>query len=219
MAERQWKASRQRILESALGYVKRADPKNEEWTATSNRPLGAIAGYQALALLLREKPDLLNAIESEAWKKWVPIILRHRFGDRPDLDAQAFLVKMSYSQAPVEFIQVLIQTVENENSIHGHLFVLRGLDQCWDADIGTALLDNAKAGGLKPEALGTLLCKLLEHEVPGAEEFAKSLITLPPNDETELLKAEKAARSHYLVWLSLWLELSEANSGGIPRLW
>jgi hypothetical protein len=188
-------ATRLRILESAFRYIQQADPKNEEWTVTSNRTFGAIACYQALVFLLREKPELLNAIESEVWKKWIPIILRQRFGDRPELDAQACLVKMSYSQAPVEFIRVLIQTVENENAIHGHLFVLRGLDQCWDADIGTALLDNAKVGGLKPEILGTLLCKLLEHEVPGAEEFAKSLITLPPNDETELLRTEKAAEA------------------------
>jgi hypothetical protein len=97
---------------------------------------------------------------------------------------------------PTEFIRALLETVESENSAHGHVFVLGGLNKCWDADIGAALLGKAKAGCLKLEAFSTLLCELLEHKIHGAEEFAKSLIALPPpTDETELLRMEKAVEA------------------------
>lgn len=187
---------RLRILESSLRYVQSADPKNEEWMATANMPLGAVAGYQALELLLRHRPALLDAVEPEAWAKWIPIILRHRFGSSQEVDFQASLVKKSYSRAPADFIQALVQTIENENSVHGYLFVLRGLNQCWDSQIGTALLEKAKDPILKPEVLGTLLCELLEHKAVGAGELAKSFIVLPaPQDQIELAKVEKAAEA------------------------
>jgi hypothetical protein len=122
-------------------------------------------------------------------------------------------VKLAYQYAPSEVIDALLALIDKENRDHGHIFITRKVEDCWDVRLADALLAKAKDEGLKAESMGCLLYDLLEHEVDRAEAFAKSLIPLPPPTGGEQrARAIVAARSLMtsakdcgwpLVWLAI----------------
>jgi len=213
-----WKCAdagtRARIVDAARRYVLEQDPEKHRWLGTNIIHRPAFAGYRALHLLLQEAPQLFSSIPPDAWKRWAPILLAYpspsAIGEE---EPHRNLVKLAYQHAPSEVIDALLTLIDKENTDHGHIFITRKLDDCWDARLADALLAKAKDEGLKAESMGCLLCDLLEHEVVRAEAFAKSLIPLlPPTGGEQRARAIVAARSLMtsakdcgwpLVWLAI----------------
>src|SRR5712692_10828992 len=69
--------TRERILNAARDYVNDADPHNENWFSSPSTPYSAIGGARALALLQTAAPEILDAISSQTWQKWVPSLVRY----------------------------------------------------------------------------------------------------------------------------------------------
>jgi hypothetical protein len=70
-------STRGRIVAAARGYVDEADPQNDNWFHTSSTPYSALAGVQALALLLNVANENLQTLSIDSWRKWVPALLRY----------------------------------------------------------------------------------------------------------------------------------------------
>jgi predicted NACHT family NTPase len=171
-----------RIVSAALRYVNEGDPENDKWFNTSTIYGTAIGGFQALGLLLRVAPEKLSAISLSAWSKWIPILLKYPYGESGRLNLQPLLIQAAYSRTPGEIIARLEQAIDSENDSNGYLFVIHKMDLCWDERLGAALLAKAREPHLKQPVVRELLQRLLEHNVTGSRELAKSFITVPPPD-------------------------------------
>ena len=70
-------ATRNRILDAAVLYLQKGDPRNDDWFRTSTIFGEAVAGSCALALLMMCTQEArLDGLSKEQWAKWVPILLR-----------------------------------------------------------------------------------------------------------------------------------------------
>lgn len=169
-----------RIIEAAKVYVHQVNPENQEWLGTNSIYPSALAGYEALRLLLQEEPNFISTISVEAWKRWTPIILESsKFSDGRDEKTSQELVKKAYQSVATEFINTLMILIDKENQNYNQIFITNQVKVCWDQNLENALLIKVKDDNLKLKSLSCLLEELLEHKVKEAETFAKSFIGLP----------------------------------------
>jgi len=188
--------TRARILKAAKEYVSEEDCKKTEWLGKDITYHPAEAGYRALRLLVKEDPDFISSLPTNIWEKWAAIILA--FPDsssEEDNNAQDKLIGLAYQEAPDEIIEALITIIDKENEKHGHIFITRKVESCWDQRLADAMLDKVKDLKLRPDCLATLLSDLLDHEIPEAKTFAKSFFPAPPSSsENERARALVAIR-------------------------
>jgi len=207
-----WESSNQqtktRIIAAARRYAEEGEPENDKWFNTSEIYFSAIGGYQALSLLHTVAPALLASISIAAWTKWIPILLKYHHGGRPAV--RPLLVHAAYLLIPDEVISRLKQVIDHDNDRHGHLFVGREIEVCWDERIGSALLAKAREPHLKPEVINSLLQVLLEHNVIGARELATSFIKIPPPDRD---------REKQLMLGAIEALTSNTRDAGWPDVW
>lgn len=202
--------TRKRIIDAAVRYVNEGEPDNDKWFGTSELYFSAIGGFQGLTLLLTAEPETLKGLSDTAWRKWVPILLSFAHMDSAEIKSQELLLKSAYAHAPEEVIARLDVLINHENAQHGHLFVLRKVDLCWDERLGSALLSKVTDQQLKPAVVETLLQSCLEHKTLGSGNVARSFIkTPPPNTEPG-----KGVMMHAIKAL-----LSGAEDAGWPDVW
>jgi hypothetical protein len=175
-----WKAAdnvtRRRVLDAAVRYLREAAPHNDEWFRTASIPYAAIGGFRALALLMGTEDARLDALSSEVWAKWVPILLRFRSGVTDEAQLQPRLLRRVHDLLPDETVKWILELIDGENERNGHLFVVKEVDICWNERLGSALLEKSRNSALRPQILGGILELLFERDFPGARESAESRI-------------------------------------------
>jgi hypothetical protein len=202
--------TRERIVAAAVRYVDEGEPENDKWFNTSQIYFSAIAGFQALALLLSVTPRKLETLSATIWTKWVPIILKYPHVDTGKSSLRLRLLQMACARTPREVAMRLLQVIDSDNNGHGYVFVDREIDLCWDENLGTDLLSKAREPHLKPTVVKTILDLLLRHEVPGSLELAKSFIVVPPpgaGTQKELMVGAIEALisgTHDAGWQEIW---------------
>ncbi|NJO75496.1 MAG: hypothetical protein HC833_18050 [Leptolyngbyaceae cyanobacterium RM1_406_9] len=185
---------KERILRSAKLYLEQGNPENEAWIGTNTFYHSAMAGYQALRLLLEKSPNSVSTISIHEWVKWTPIILAYPYVR--DLELHRELLKKAYQNAPTEFIKTLLILIDSENKHSGTVHIHQMIRDFWDECLARVLLEKVKDEELKAESIGNLLEDLLIHQVDEARTFAESLISLPvPKSGEVRAKAVVAARS------------------------
>ena len=190
---------RHRIILSAEGYVRGADPQTSEWFGGNELYYSSLAGYRALRLLLREAPDRLDTLDADIWRRWTPTVLTYPVstGANDEKDAaHRALITRAYANAPYEVIERTVALIDKANSGEdGYFSIDRKFDDCWDERLLRALLAKAGDTTLKPHLVGQLLDKLLIHDAPGARSFAERLIaTRTDADAPARERAVAAAR-------------------------
>jgi hypothetical protein len=173
---------KERIEDAAFRYANAGEPENDKWWGTSETYFSAIAGFQALGLLLRVAPKKLHDLSNPVWRKWIPILLKYPHTGADGAELQSILLTTAHSHAPDEVITRLMQMIDHDNKHHGYLFVSREIDVCWDGELAAALLTKATEPHLKPSVVSSLLQALLMHHTSGSRELAKSFIIVPPPD-------------------------------------
>jgi predicted NACHT family NTPase len=205
--------TRSRIIGAAKNYVLEGDPETSQWVGTNVIHRPAWAGYRALQLLLQVERAFVEALSSEVWHKWAPIIFAYPTSSGIEAEREAphrVLNALAYRHAPDLIIESLLATLDKVNSEDGYFSIPDKLDDAWDARLENALLAKAQEPVLKPVYLGQVLNKLLERRGEGAKRFAESLVTLPfPTEEDSRERAIVAARE--LV--------SHAEDAGWPVVW
>ncbi len=155
--------TRLRVVQAAYEYLLRGDPHTDDWFGKNIIHRPAAAGYKALLLLQKLSPERLNELSDEVWKKWSPIVLA--YPESPVADAKepkGNLVTITYRHVPSSVIKVLLSLIDKENEDHGHIFVLRKMDEAWDAALENAILEKAEDPKLKAAAAGDLVERLFE---------------------------------------------------------
>ncbi|MGA2467702.1 MAG: hypothetical protein ABSH06_25570 [Thermodesulfobacteriota bacterium] len=155
--------TRLRVIRAAYEYLLRGNPRTDDWFGKNIFHRPAAAGYKALLLLQKLSPQRLNELSDNEWEKWAPIILS--YPDSPVADAKEpkeNLVTLTYRHVPSSVIKVLLVLIDKDNEDHGHIFVLRKMDEAWDGALENAILEKAKDPKFKPAAAGDLIGKLFE---------------------------------------------------------
>jgi hypothetical protein len=204
-------------LQAARRYVSAGDPRNDEWFGTTSWPYGAVAGYQALVILLQLDPEFVDSLGPEPWARWIPVLmtlLREGTGQYAD-----DLVRRAYTANPSEFLKQLRARVRTEAKDSLYVSVVSNIEHVWDSAIESALCDVLEDKSLQGTAIGSLLRPLLYHKSAVALEFALSLLQGPASDRGKSEFAIAAAGvlidvSPKEAWETLWPTLLEDDEFG-----
>ena len=178
-----WKSAdevtKSRIIDAAKTFV--ANYKlHSDPLATGSFSFSALSGYRALILLLRIQPDFVRQLLPDVWKSWAPIVIHFPIIDADSLaPVHESLTTLTYKRAPRTVLEEIIAVVDKENKDHGMVFVLRRLQNIWDAVLETALIEKLDDQLLKPAAWGTILSELVAHFVPHAIAIAETVLQKP----------------------------------------
>ena len=200
-------SERDACMEAARRYVAVGDPRNEAWFGTTSWPYSAVAGYQALVLLLQLDPSFVDALSPERWARWIPVLLtllREGTGQYADV-----LVRKAYGANPDEFLIQLKARVRTEAKNSPHVSVVSNIEHAWDSGIESALCEVLQDGSLEDAAIGSLLRPLLQHKSAVALDFALNLLREPVTDQGRSETAIAAAEVLIDVnpaeaWVTLW---------------
>ena len=69
--------TRYRIIAAAEKYVCEQTPDPVQWVGTNILHFPDMAGYRAIDLLTRERPEAIVSFTAEVWKKWAPVVLAY----------------------------------------------------------------------------------------------------------------------------------------------
>lgn len=181
-----------RCLRVAEAYLRNVDPNTAAWLGKNVLHRPAAAGYRAILLLESQASEELALLPAEVWAKWAPIIMA--FPESPGIlnrETVASIPKLAYKAAPVEVIAALIAIMRQENQEHGHIFAIRRMDSCWDAQLSQAVLEFVSDTSLKAGGLGDLLDELLQHrpeDAPSVAEVLKTSLLDEPNNRQRVAR-------------------------------
>ena len=202
--------TRGRIIAAAKRYVSSPPAIDNSWLGTNTLYRSACGGYRALALLRTVDPAFLDGLPPDAWTVWAPIVIAfplhssNLWGERPHTD----LVRLAYQRAP-DAVLTALGTFWWESE---------RLDHCWDDRIAQVLLEKAKALGIHPDRLESLLYQLLKHEYPPALEYGRSLVPAPPpadiQERARMMVAARTLLAHCprAAWPAVWAAI-QADAG------
>lgn len=188
--------TKKRIVDAAVVYLKKANPRTAEWLGSKSYAEEALAGYRAVRLLASQDENLDDIIRPKDWKRWAPIILAYPTAigivgqDEPHLN----IVFQAYRHAPKEIIKTLNALIDKDNDEGNTIFIIRKMERCWDDRLKKAVLEHIKDTHLKASCEADLLEEVLKHGLKQAEAYTRTLIpSKPPQDENKRDLAMEAA--------------------------
>jgi predicted NACHT family NTPase len=212
---------RDRCIAAAERYVAGADPHNERWLGTNTFYRPAAAGYRALRLLLLERPQVLNTLSADIWRKWSGIILGYpeQYGSG-DIKPSQTLARLAYNKASDALTTILLLLIEKENQDHGSLFILKKIEQSWDRQLANTLREKLNTDEtLKPQAFEQLLSTLMNHDPNNSTQLATSLLVSGvkgPDNELKRVKVAKVLLNFAAAqsWDTVWAAIQKDNAFG-----
>ena len=178
--------TRKRIVEAAKRYVLQHRLQPKQWLHTNIVFRPDVAGYRALRLLFKEKPDFVNTLPTNMWHHWMPIIVCYpSSGDTAQKQTDQQLMQVAYQHAPEDFIKYVLQQIMYEDSATQSLTIMQRIEHCWDDRLAAALLEKLQDNTLSINGMAAVLEQLLIHEVDKAKMFAEQLVTVPVPQERE----------------------------------
>jgi hypothetical protein len=201
----------QRVIAAARAYLLDHEPEIQKWLGTTQLYNADLAGYRAMVLLHRRDPAGLLSLPQAVWEKWAPITLAYpALGGGADAELHQAMVKIACGAAPEEVLSALRVLIRKESQLHDHIFVIRKVEQCWDARLAAVVLEEARDPALKPSCMGDVLTELIERGFAEARDYAESLLALPlPPEGAAHARAIQAARALLLYgddagWNAVW---------------
>ncbi|THJ23992.1 MAG: hypothetical protein CAF45_006670 [Nitrospira sp. CG24E] len=168
-------ATRSRIISVAERFILCQPPDSSDWLGTGRFTLSVLAGYTALALLLKMKPAVLLALTSDQIEKWCPITLAFpSSGDDSSRTVKDELLKLAYRKSPLAVLAAVKVLMEKELEKGEPIGTATELNGIWDDEITKLLLGYAKASATKPKSIVSLLSILFSHDNLEAQSFASS---------------------------------------------
>ena len=199
-------AMKSRIIAAAKDYlVLTTFPAINEFP--SNQIMnGASAGVNALTLLWLMEPSYLEARPPEFWVRWIPSLIgdgRARNDKEPAIEST---FRMATTSAPAVMNAKLLEQIRFENSGQQPFFFCSTMvDRAWSEALGFALLDELRENVLVPSIQSVILSKLIQHDVPGARQWAEETLRAEYQSERGLALAKTLVNaSDGASWDLLW---------------
>jgi hypothetical protein len=197
---------RSRIIAAAKAYLTLTTfPATNEFP--SNQIMnGASAGVNALALLQLTEPSYLEAQLPEFWIRWIPALIGDRRAGNDKEPAIESAFRLATTAAPAAMSAKLLEQIRFENSGQQQfLFCSEMVDRGWSEALGVALLDEMRENILVPSIQGTILYKLIQRDVPGAQQWAEETVRADYQTNRGLTLAKVLVKaSDDASWDVLW---------------
>lgn len=174
---------------------------------------GAPAGVNALALLNSEEPSYLEAQPPDFWIRWIPSLIQDGRAGYDRVPPVESVFRMAAIAAPAEMNGGLLDQIQFENDGQQRfLFCSTMVDRAWSEALGIALLEELCKNVLLPTIQGAILCRLIQHDIPGAKQWAEEAVRAGYQTERGLALAKELIRaSSDASWDVLW-PLIQANA-------
>ena len=160
------KKTRKDMLAAAAVYVRHGKCRPEEWLAQDLRWRPAEAGYRALILLLRKRPEELESFEPAVWREWAPIMVSWSATiNGAQADDKRVLFGLALPHAREELTAALLQLVDKAIADSKHTFLREELDLLHSDHLAAALIDRLEATDVPVEARSDILETLTTHHI------------------------------------------------------
>jgi predicted NACHT family NTPase len=209
-------STRNRIVGAAKGFIASQHDSRDEWLGKNIIFHPAFAGYRALRLVREEDPLYFAGSDSGMWQRWAAIITCFP-NDHVEAvqvtETDLYLMGQAYSNASDEVIAALSVMIDKQNESEGFFEMPGKIDTCMDDRLGGAILEKARNNEIKPGTFRALISEVIKYGLPGAREFAESLLLLPlPADGVSREKALRIVsvlleHSFYLSWPLIWFAI------------
>lgn len=134
---------RQIIEDAARLYLRNGKCEPEKWVENDNYHPPATAGYCALVLLLKTRPQLLKDFPPDRWREWAPIIVGwHLFADSDAANDKKALMELAMPHARAEMTTVLLQLIDGALASNSHFFLGRELELLMTDGLAEVILEN-----------------------------------------------------------------------------
>ncbi len=135
---------RQEIIAGAQRYLEEADPEPKRWLGKQQVFWPAWAGYCALRLLWRERPNAFERLSERVWRKWTPIVICWPDQDDSDPEFRADVIAHVRREAPEE-ARASVTAALGSSMLAGsvHAAIAR-LGDLWDDAMDEALFKLLK---------------------------------------------------------------------------
>ncbi|MGA2322891.1 MAG: hypothetical protein ABSG22_03485 [Sedimentisphaerales bacterium] len=194
---------KERIISAAKKYLLNPPTIDASWLGDTNyRP--NMAGYRAMALLMKFDPYFVEHLSADSWKIWAQVVVSYPLNSGYEKEPHDSIMSSCYKTAPKETIEALIKIVRKENNESGHVFIIERIQHIFDHRLGEALFEEILSANMKIEAFSDLLNFLIKKEFVPVVEYAKSVIPVPPPQD-------KAARKRAII-------ISESLFGNCPDI-
>jgi hypothetical protein len=203
------------LLDAAGVYLRHGHCKSEEWLTSDRRSFPAEAGYRALLLLLRIRPQELDDLDSMVWREWAPILVSWRTtvnGARAE-DKER-LLKLALVHARQELTATLLQLVDAAIAADDHTFLRDELELLYSPALEEALLARLRAESIPEKPLNDILDVLTRNQSGAARSLLTSWLD-QQGREAYPARARQAALRLFRSdvrgsWETLW-ELMKSN--------
>jgi hypothetical protein len=212
---------RKRIVMATEKFILFQASDSAEWLGTGQWKTSVLAGYSALAFLLKMKPEVLHRLSSTQMEKWCPIIVSFPFLNGEEARAaRDELLKLAYGKSPHTVLNVAEKLIEKSIEKGEPISVATELNGIWDDQVANLLLRFSKDSAIPPKSMGSLLSVLLAHDHSAARSFAESLLpSPPPQTDPERARAIIAAQTlildtHDAGWTTVWPTIQQDEDFG-----
>jgi len=208
--------TRSRIVEAAKRFLMESTFPELDSAHSSRVRNGASAGVNALWLVQVREPAFLLEQTPAFWERWIPSLTEDGRAGEDKEPAIEEVFRLAASRAPDAMNQRLVTLIEFQNASEQKYFFHATLfDRAWSESLGRLLLGRLQQNDIAVSLQGSVLSKLLEHEVDGARAWAKDIVRSEHQTERGL------GFSHVLLgageekaWHVLWpLISSDAEYG------
>lgn len=135
---------RSTIVDAASRYVRSANCQPEKWLGTTTRYFPAEAGYQALLLLLRLRPDELTTLDGSVWREWAPILIDWTTtANGAAWEDKQILLTYARPHAHEELTETIITLVKAAAAEDAHVFLNQECELLWSERLASELLSVA----------------------------------------------------------------------------
>lgn len=171
---------RERLLRAVPRYLADASPEPERWFGKGTIYWPAWAGYRGLRLLYDLDRDLFEALDTDTWERWAPIIVAwHREGtsNTGEPEFNNFALERLLATAPIAGTSWFVELLDRELRADHGLVLLYRLEAVWHPDLEAGMLRRAKRSALEPRKRTELLSFLVGKGSRAALEHARRLVT------------------------------------------
>lgn len=216
-----WKISdnavKERIVSAAKMYITQGEPNNKKWMGKNIIYRPAMAGYRALRLVLKEKPEDILEFDAQLWKKWSAIVMAYPMqnSEKATNILDDTLLKIANLHAPDQIEKTLLSSIKKENKKEGFVELNR-LNCIWDEKLEAILMKCLKSKNLVSNLFRTILVFLLQHHSKSAYDYVLRIVkSYKTKHEAKDREKVGAAIQLLLVysddieWDAIWSVLSD----------
>lgn len=151
------------LVAAAFLYVGQGLCAPDEWVGKGLRYYPATAGYCALILLLRRRPQLLPKLEPRVWREWAPIIIGWGpVADNEGREDRRQIIEFALPHARVDLTQALLQVIDVAIAENSNIFLRDELELLLTDTLAATLLSKLKSTVVPVRPLTDLIDALLD---------------------------------------------------------